>query len=49
MRAVAIHKIVAIWPEIWVARMYSGVPNAGAPLLMSTLEVNEPYMTGIPD
>jgi hypothetical protein len=27
---------------------YSGVPNAGAPDFMSTLEVNAPYMTGAP-
>ena len=28
--------------------MYSGVPNAGAPDCMSTLEVNPPYTTGAP-
>jgi hypothetical protein len=28
--------------------MYSGVPNAGEPDLMSTLEVNPPYATGEP-
>jgi hypothetical protein len=27
---------------------YSGVPNAGAPDFMSTLDVNAPYMTGAP-
>ena len=29
-------------------RTYSGVPNAGAPDCMSTLEVNPPYITGAP-
>ena len=31
-----------------VALAYSGVPNAGEPLLMSTLEVKLPYITGQP-
>ena len=29
-------------------RMYSGVPNAGAPDCMSTLDVKPPYTTGAP-
>ena len=32
----------ASWPPIIAVRMYSGVPNAGAPDCMSTFEVNPP-------
>ena len=31
-----------------LASAFSGVPNAGAPERISTLEVNPPYMTGEP-
>ena len=30
------------------AFMYSGVPKAGAPDFMSTLDVKLPYITGVP-
>ena len=31
-----------------MAFAFSGVPNAGAPERMSTLDVNAPYITGVP-
>ena len=31
-----------------VALTYSGVPKAGEPLFMSTLEVKPPYIIGVP-
>ena len=36
------------WPEATLALVFSGVPKAGAPERMSTLEVKAPYMTGAP-
>ena len=33
---------------ICAACVYSGVPKAGAPVFMSTLEVKPPYITGTP-
>ena len=38
----------ASWPPTIAVRMYSGVPNAGAPDCMSTFEVKPPYTTGAP-
>ena len=38
----------ASWPEACAALAYSGVPKAGAPERMSTLEVKPPYITGTP-
>ncbi len=35
-------------PPASAALVYSGVPKAGAPERMSTLEVNPPYITGAP-
>ena len=32
----------ASWPLAWAALVYSGVPNAGLPLRMSTFDVNDP-------
>src|SRR5215469_11733307 len=38
----------ASWPAPNAALVYSGVPKAGEPDFMSTLEVKLPYMTGAP-
>src|SRR6185312_11710801 len=38
----------ASWPAPKAALVYSGVPKAGDPDFMSTLEVKLPYMTGVP-
>ena len=38
----------ASWPVACAACVYSGVPKAGAPERMSTLEVKPPYITGTP-
>src|SRR4051794_23760871 len=38
----------AIWPDAIAPFTYSGVPNAGEPVRMSTFEVNAPYTTGAP-
>ena len=38
----------ANWPLACAALAYSGVPNAGAPVFMSTFDVNPPYITGAP-
>src|SRR5882757_5789756 len=39
---------LASWPAPKAAFVYSGVPNAGDPDFISTLEVKLPYITGAP-